>query len=94
MTQVEEQMAIRLASEALTKIDSHLRVCDTRYAEQQEQSREARTAFNKMGENMGASLGRIHERIDKVLWTVGGAVILYLVSAVGYLLPFWTPWKQ
>jgi hypothetical protein len=43
---------------------------------------------------MGNSLGRIHERIDKVLWTVGGAVIVYLVSALGYVVTRGLPWVR
>ena len=91
---MDDNIAMRLASEALTKIDSHLKVCDTRYAEQQEQSREVRAAFNKLGDTMGNSLGRIHERIDKVLWSVGAAIIVYLVSVVGYLAVNGTPWHR
>ena len=88
-----ETMSVKMASEALTKIDAHIKTCETRYVGQQEQAREARAAFSKLTDTMSGSLGRIHERIDKVLWTVGGAVILYLVSAVGYLLTSGVPWK-
>ena len=76
--------ALRIATEALTRLDAHEDRCGDRYAEIVKSN--ARTA---------ESLTRIHERIDGLLgkWFTAGAVLIGgLVSIIAYLLTAGVPW--
>lgn len=87
--------AIELASQALARIEAHEVDCDRRYQEGAAMARETRddmraitTAISAQTTTTQAALGRIHGRLDKILWCVlGGAVLL-----IGWLLVNGTPY--
>lgn len=86
--------AVRIAQTALVKIEGHMETCERRYDEQSKVQAKNEHTLEKLSDTMSGSLGRIHERIDKVLWSVGAALIVYLLSVLGYVLINGTPWHN
>lgn len=76
--------ALRVASEALTRLEAHEERCGDRYGE-----------IAKANAATAASLTRIHERIDGLVgkgFAAVCALVGLLVAIIGYLLTAGAPW--
>ena len=73
--------AIQVAAKAATQIDSHEKMCGERYEVINGTMSDIKTTLN-------SGLSRIHGRVDKILWSIIGT----LVMAVGALVMFVFQW--
>lgn len=95
MSGVNDTRAIELASQALARIEAHEVDCDRRYREGADMARETRDDMRAITTTVAAqttalqtALGRIHGRLDKIMW----GVLASAVAVVGWLLVNGTPY--
>ncbi len=55
---------------------------------------ELKAGFQALSTDVKKAVERVHSRVDRIVFSVGGTVILVLLGMVGWMFATWGPWGQ
>lgn len=87
-----EEMSERVKAVEIS-LDFHLKSCEKGNEAVTAALNELQSGQKALFARIDSAARRIHGRVDKILYSLGGTLILILLSIIGYMLANWGPWN-